>query len=175
MSPHVPQSQRNTCVAACAAILLSSSGRCTTEQVLVQRWGNPPGQGYPLTRLNALPELTCRDLDLDRPEGFRLLKALLQRSWLAAVVFGGPMTVLAREHNPPLHSPHGPLCSLYAHRERLLRNGDGRCGQHVVVLCEWRTGGVVTIDPWHTPQGQPFLMTREWLTLATTGQCWSVS
>jgi hypothetical protein len=171
MTLNVPQSRPNTCVAASAALLLSHAGLGITEQQLIAQWGAPPPRGYDLSRLSRHPALAAHDIDTLDPTALSILRALLARTWVAAVVFAGPMTVFARECVPALSSPYGPLCSTYLDRDSLLR---APTGLHVVVFCDWVERGVVAIDPWHGPDGQPFVVPRPWLARVMQGWCWSV-
>lgn len=46
MTAHILQSRVNTCLAACACMLLNSAGHHRTEDELIEQWGPPPARGY---------------------------------------------------------------------------------------------------------------------------------
>lgn len=172
MTAHILQSHVNTCLAACACMILNRSGHLCTEDELMEQWGPPPARGYEHQLLrHVLPGAQYRYLDLDQPTGWSLLEAQLHQQWMIALMFTGAMTVFAREHQPSLISRYGALCTTYDDRASLLNVPD----LHAVVLCERVEGGVMFLDPYHEPAHQPLFMSDQWLVLAASGMFWGLS
>lgn len=161
---HVLQSDPNTCVAACAAMLWSRRGQPHhDEAAVIARWGPPSPLGYsdPVQRLRG--ELS---LPLASSPSWEEIKIDLEHGdWFAAVVFPAQMTAWAVDAQLEHAMPYGRLVKspssipdlwsttrAYKPLHTLLLTG------HVKLSMGWR---LELLDPWIEKQEMPLYMTEE--------------
>lgn len=153
LQAHAPQFAPDTCVAACAAMLLRARGTNITERQLIQSWGPTHRGGYSLQQAaSVLSGQHCffNDPALHLP---MIDAALLQGQGVFASVTGGPLTLCASQHTQPLYPAHG--------RPLVPGSGSGLLNvglpHHAVLLIHLDLPDTYWImDPWYTSSGQPY-------------------
>jgi hypothetical protein len=145
---HVVQAESHYCVPACACIVARALGKDIDQKELASRW---PGSSRGFALKDAAPEISgeYRTFDPTHPQLVAaLLEYLSDGALIVAQVFSSAIDRLVRGFIPCPSSPHGRLC---AHEFGPL---------HAIVLIDYDEAGLMYLDPYFEPAGQPFTMTR---------------
>jgi hypothetical protein len=142
----VLQAERHYCVPACTCIVARAHGREIDQRELAARWSGSV-RGFALE--DAAPEISGQHLKLDPTDPLvvaALREYLADGALVVAQVFSAVIDRVTHRFTPRPTSPHGRLCA-------------GQFGQlHAIVLVGYDAAGLMYLDPYFEPAGQPFTM-----------------